>query len=665
MGLDFKEAFSSFLHQYFHANANFWNSVKIYGNFKVAVDEYQEDYLFSEVITKSDCCCSSNLLDKVTTPIVIRGSGQPQAPIIIKEEPNEPNRPTIISSDVTVKNSCNITTTNANTTPTLSTSPSTNSSTSTTVVDKATTCGTDGQPSHVETEKTYTVLSSDPTYTIPPRPSRWYISNCQPQATDIDGRPIIPSLLVSSAPTVPSSPNKITDMLQITSCEGDEEAAALQTFSSAQEHEHIPTEDTVTLQGSTFTSEAQVADMKIPVGSVGQFVDRGTTKMEPINSVKHFTDHIDISSVGSVVNGVRFVDQIITKKEPLSDTEAATSDIHLPHSLQDSQKNKHPKSFTSNSFHSNSPQTILSNAQALKSHLSLSDFKPDPHALLVNTNRQPLIRKTSSPSLKVFRKTLNKALRISYQKAMNLNAKNSNFIPTTESPLINDQSEETIPPKPNVHSMDHFRSTNKDITLAKSLDLKSLDLIQPLVAPSIIKLPSLSMQKVDSNLKLTQRSSLKSAMYPSRHKKSLIQFSPCISTESNKKIENLLSSRRALPNAKAVDSIDLTVDNESFVYGKQRNAKYNPKFRCTTCGKYFTRKSSLNEHQKDVHDRTNDKFICCICGKRFTRPQHLRDHMNIHYMCKPHECTSCGHTFFNKISLLRHKRKCYIDKNPG
>ena len=260
MGLDFKEAFSSFLHQYFHANANFWNSVKIYGNFKVAVDEYQEDYLFSEVITKSDCCCSSNLLDKVTTPISIRGSGQPQAPIIIKEEPNEPNRPTIITSDVTITNSNTIT--NASTTPTISTSPSTNSSssiTSTTVVDKTTNCVTEGQPSHVETEKTYAVLSPDPTYTIPPRPSRWYISNCQPQVTDIDGRPLIPSLLVSSAPTVPSSPNKITDMLQITSCEGDEEAAALQTFSSAQEHDHIATEDTVTLQGPTaFTSEAQV-----------------------------------------------------------------------------------------------------------------------------------------------------------------------------------------------------------------------------------------------------------------------------------------------------------------------------------------------------------------------------------------------------------------------
>lgn len=290
MGLDFKEAFSSFLHQYFHANANFWNSVKIYGNFKVAVDEYQEDYLFSEVITKSDCCCSSNLLDKVTTPIVIRGSGQPQAPIIIKEEPNEPNRPTIISSDVTVKNSCNITTTNANTTPTLSTSPSTNSSTSTTVVDKATTCGTDGQPSHVETEKTYTVLSSDPTYTIPPRPSRWYISNCQPQATDIDGRPIIPSLLVSSAPTVPSSPNKITDMLQITSCEGDEEAAALQTFSSAQEHEHIPTEDTVTLQGSTFTSEAQVADLQLTYASQ---VEKTLSTITPLTTCPHNSNSND------------------------------------------------------------------------------------------------------------------------------------------------------------------------------------------------------------------------------------------------------------------------------------------------------------------------------------------------------------------------------------
>ena len=407
----------------------------------------------------------------------------------------------------------------------------------------------------------------------------------------------------------------------------------------------------------TFSS---LIDMKIPVGSVGQFVDRGTTKSEPINSVKHFTDHIDISSVGSVINGVRFVDQIITKKEPISDPEDATSNIHLPHSLRDSPKDKHPKSFPSNSLQSNSPQT---NAPSLKSPLSHSEFKSDPHTLLVNPHQQPLVRKTTSPSLKVFRKTLNKALRISYQKAMNFGTKSSDFIPTTESTLITDQTTETPPPPPksNIQSTDHFRNTNKDIILAKIRDLRSSDLTQSLVAPSIIKFPPLSAQNMDSNVK--QKSSLKSEMYSSRHKKALIQFSPHLSTESNK-IENLLSSHRPLPNSE-VESIDLTVDNESFVYGTQRNAKYNSKFRCATCGKYFTRKSSLNEHQKDVHDRTNDKFICCICGKRFTRPQHLRDHMNIHYMCKPHKCTSCGHTFFNKISLLRHKRKCYIDKNPG
>lgn len=282
MGLEFKEAFSSFLHQYFHTNANFWNSVKISGNFKVAVDEYQEDYLFSEVITKTDCCCSSNLLDKLTTPITIRGTGQPQAPIIIKEEPNESNRSTLISDDVTITNSSIITTPNTSTTPTISSSSPSPNNTCVTIIDKTTDCaGSEAQP--IETEKTYTaVLSPDPTYTIPPRPSRWYISNCQPQVTDIDGRTIIPSLLVTTAPTVSSSPSKITDMLQITSCEGDEEAAALQTFSSAQEHDHIETEDTVTLQGTTaFTTEAQVADLQLTYASQ---VEKTLTAITPLTT---------------------------------------------------------------------------------------------------------------------------------------------------------------------------------------------------------------------------------------------------------------------------------------------------------------------------------------------------------------------------------------------
>ncbi|XP_052831659.1 serine/threonine-protein kinase pakE isoform X3 [Octopus bimaculoides] len=296
MGLDFKEAFSSFLHQYFHANATFWNSVKICGNFKVAVDDYQEDYLFSEVITKSDCCCS-NGLDKINTPI--RGSGQ--APIIIKEEPNEANRPSVLSGEVVTTSSTNLSTiTNNSTTNTvipnnasLSTSSSNGNNTNNiqTVADKTNNCGTtSSQSSHIET-----VLSPDTNYAVPPtRPSRWYISNCQPQTSDIDGRTILPSmpLLVTSTPAAPSSPNKITDMLQITSCEGEEEAAALQTFSSAQDP--IPTEESVTLQGATsFATETQVAGQ--PPSLLSSYlqltytnaVDKNLAPMTPLPTCPH------------------------------------------------------------------------------------------------------------------------------------------------------------------------------------------------------------------------------------------------------------------------------------------------------------------------------------------------------------------------------------------
>ncbi|CAI9718702.1 A-agglutinin anchorage subunit isoform X1 [Octopus vulgaris] len=694
MGLDFKEAFSSFLHQYFHANATFWNSVKICGNFKVAVDDYQEDYLFSEVITKSDCCCS-NGLDKINTPI--RGSGQ--APIIIKEEPNEANRPSVLSGEVVTTSCTNLSSiTNTSTTNTVisnnaslsttSSSNGNNTNTIQTVADKTNNCGTtSSQSSHIET-----VLSPDTNYAVPPtRPSRWYISNCQPQTSDIDGRTILPSmpLLVTSTPAAPSSPNKITDMLQITSCEGEEEAAALQTFSSAQDP--IPTEESVTLQGATsFATETQVAGqppsllssyMKTPVGSVGQFVDQSIAKVEPISSMKHLVGHVDTTTVESVVSGVKLVHQIVPKRESTSACEDQGSEIHLSYSHKDNSKNKNPNAdlFCSapGSFQPpfSNPQTTVKPHLSPKSKSSIST--PTFNS---NLTRQLILRRTASPSMKVFRKTLNKALRLSYQKASNFNIKGLST--DMKSPNIKFSNpyfkpSESVTTETSLTAERNHDITNRThiLTLPKKDDFVYCptnqgisDLSQVLSAQKSIKstlpLSSPAHKLNQTMMKVPNRSSLKSTLYQSKYKvgNSLSQISSPLPTVSHEKINDFIS-QQAPATFKTIESIDLTIDNDNFPRRRRSNAIYRSQFLCTTCGKYFTRKSSLNEHKKDVHEKTNDKFICCICSKRFTRPQHLRDHMNIHYMCKPHKCTSCGHKFFNKISLLRHKRKCYSDQS--
>ncbi|XP_075195121.1 uncharacterized protein LOC142295891 [Anomaloglossus baeobatrachus] len=77
-------------------------------------------------------------------------------------------------------------------------------------------------------------------------------------------------------------------------------------------------------------------------------------------------------------------------------------------------------------------------------------------------------------------------------------------------------------------------------------------------------------------------------------------------------------------------------------------------FPCLVCGKYFTDKSGLIDHQRT---HTGEMaFSCLECGKCFSQKQHLVEHLRTHIGEKPFSCSECGKCFVQKSNLVKHQR---------
>ncbi|XP_043942332.1 zinc finger protein 684-like [Protopterus annectens] len=84
-------------------------------------------------------------------------------------------------------------------------------------------------------------------------------------------------------------------------------------------------------------------------------------------------------------------------------------------------------------------------------------------------------------------------------------------------------------------------------------------------------------------------------------------------------------------------------------------------YRCTECGKGFTRSKSLQRHYA-IHTGVKP-YKCAECSKSFVYLKSFQYHYAIHTGVKPYQCAECSKCFINKSNLKCHQ-SCHTGEKP-
>jgi uncharacterized Zn-finger protein len=82
---------------------------------------------------------------------------------------------------------------------------------------------------------------------------------------------------------------------------------------------------------------------------------------------------------------------------------------------------------------------------------------------------------------------------------------------------------------------------------------------------------------------------------------------------------------------------------------------------CSYCDKCFSDRSSMNKHQRTVHEDRRP-HTCDVCHKGFASTSHLNDHMAIHSKERNFVCQLCRRTFSFRTSLKKHLATHSVEK---
>ena len=92
--------------------------------------------------------------------------------------------------------------------------------------------------------------------------------------------------------------------------------------------------------------------------------------------------------------------------------------------------------------------------------------------------------------------------------------------------------------------------------------------------------------------------------------------------------------------------------------------RLHQKLTCSFCTKTFARKSTLENHVRELHKTKKEKTSNCDqCHRKFAHPHNLKKHIQaVHCNDKQFACDVCGLKWSNKCNLTIHKKSHIVDR---